>query len=204
MKDAIALSREIMNAHPDGVRSLFQRYGIGAKVTPRTIILASQAFGDEFVAELYKLHRGGKNYDGISSLGYSSGLIDYSSSLWDGASATQYDVSGNLLSGTSTQQIVSGQTESNGSFWDRFKGIFSDVAGIVNTGVNTYNAVKTGSTAQTTEQAQTQAQIEAQRYAMELQAQQEAAATKTRQYLIVGVILVVLVVAAVLIFRKRK
>ncbi len=61
MNDAITLSREILNAHPTGVRSLFQRYGIGAEPTPRSIVLATAAFGQAFVTDLYALSQSGVN-----------------------------------------------------------------------------------------------------------------------------------------------
>jgi hypothetical protein len=81
--------------------------------------------------------------------------------------------------------------------------IFGKVAGVVNVGAETWNTIKTGQTPQTNAQAAQDAMIQQQQFALNLQAQQEAASAKTRQYLIVGGILVLVVVAAVFIFRKK-
>jgi cobalamin biosynthesis Mg chelatase CobN len=91
----------------------------------------------------------------------------------------------------------------SGSWLDSFSNIFNKAAGIVTTGVNTYNAVRTGQTSESTQNALTASQIQAQQAALEIQAQQEASRQKVTQYVIVGVILVVVIVAAVLIFKKK-
>ena len=190
MKEAIILSRQILSAHPNGVRSLFLRYGIGAEPTPRSIILATQAFGQPFIEDLLEVASSGNNVIGSGPLYQPQ--VDY-------LSMAQYGYDTNIA----TAPLNTGTDTSKKSTLDSFIDIFNKAAGVVTTGVNTWNSVKTGQTSQTTDQATQNAQIQMQQTALALQAQKDAASAKTQQYLIVGGILVLVVVAAVFIFRKK-
>ena len=191
MKEAIILSRQILSAHPNGVRSLFLRYGIGAEPTPRSIILATQAFGQPFIADLSEVAESGNNVIGSGSLYQPQ--VDY-------LSMAQYGYDPTIA----TAPLNTGTTgTAKKSTFDSFLDIFDKAAGAVTTGVNVWNSVKTGQTSQTTDQATANAQLQMQQTALALQAQQDADSAKTRQYLIVGGILVLVVVAAVFIFRKK-
>ena len=194
MKEAIILSRQILSAHPNGVRSLFLRYGIGAEPTPRSIILATQAFGQPFIADLSEVAESGNNVIGSGSLYQPQ--VDY-------LSMAQYGYDPTIATAPLNTGTLAPAAKS--SFWtfDNLSKVFNNVGSLVSTGANIYNTVTTGQTAQTTDQAAQTAQLQAQQYALELQAQQDAASAKTRQYLIVGGILVLVVVAAVFIFRKK-
>jgi hypothetical protein len=191
MKEAIILSRQILSAHPNGVRSLFLRYGIGAEPTPRSIILATQAFGQPFIEDLSAVAESGNGYTGSSYSWMPTTSIDY----MDLAKGDDY-VTPNFNASTDT-------TKKKGFSFDSLLDVFGKVAGVVNVGADTWNTIKTGQTPQTNAQAQQEAAFQQQQFAMNLQAQQEAASAKTRQYLIVGGILVLVVVAAVFIFRKK-
>lgn len=195
MKNAITIVREIQSANPTGLRSLFVRYGIGANPTPRNVILASMAFGDAFTEDLYALYPDkGNNFTGTNLLNTNyleSGLLNYDNSLIfdSGYSPQQFDLSGNVVSS-------GGSTKSG---LDSFKEIFTSVADMIGTGVNTWNAVKTGKTVQTTEQQQADNQL----LALQMQQEQESAAAKTRQIYTVGAILIVVVLAGIFIARRR-
>ena len=147
MNDAISLSREILNAHPTGVRSLFLRYGIGAEPSPRSMVLASAAFGQAFTNDLYTLARSGNNYDGtedpfyipelddpsgsVSGLTIDPGLINYNNSSIYGAGYTpvKYDLSGNPVNAPVTSTVK------NTSFAD-FTKSFQNILGLIGTTVN--------------------------------------------------------------------
>lgn len=194
MKDAIMVSRAILNAHPEGVRSLFRRFNIGAEPTPRTIILASQAFGPQFTSELAALYPAA-NYTGLDL-----DLSSFNSTPVDYAAMAEYGYDPALATAPLN---VNGQASPKTSWLDSIIGVFNKVTPTILQGVNVVNAVKTGSTPQTTDQAAVQAQIAQQQYALQMQAEQEAAAAKTKQYLVLGGILILVVVAAVFIFRKK-
>jgi hypothetical protein len=193
MKEAIILSRQILSAHPNGVRSLFLRYGIGAEPTPRSIILATQAFGQPFIDDLSAVATGGNDYTGSGSLYQPQ--VDYLSMAQSG-----YDQN---LATAPLNTGTTDTTKKKGFNLDSILNVFGKVAGVVNVGAETWNTIKTGQTPQTNAQAAQDAMIQQQQFALNLQAQQEAASAKTRQYLIVGGILVLVVVAAVFIFRKK-
>jgi hypothetical protein len=192
MKEAIILSRQILSAHPNGVRSLFLRYGIGAEPTPRSIILATQAFGQPFIEDLSEVASSGNGYTGSGPLFQPQ--VDY-------LSMAQYGYDQNIA--TAPLNASTGTTKKKGFSFDSLLDVFGKVAGVVNVGADTCNTIKTGQTPQTIAQAQQEAALQQQQFAMNFQAQQEAASAKTRQYLIVGGILVLVVVAAVFIFRKK-
>ncbi len=229
MNDAIALSREILNAHPTGVRSLFRRYNLGMEPDPRSMVLATAAFGPAFTNDLYALYKSGHNYDGTdeltaasndlfygsadtsnlqSGLGGASGslldpgLINYNDSLIYPAGTTPVKYT---LSGTPVSTPVAA-TKTNTSF-ENFSKSFNNVLGLigstVTTGANIYNTVKTGQTAQTVNQGATNAQSALTQSAAQIQLEQAAAAAKTKQMLIIGVVLIGVILAGFLVFRKR-
>jgi hypothetical protein len=215
MNDAIRLSREILNAHPTGVRSLFLRYGIGAEPDPRSIVLAAGAFGQAFINDLYALQNSANNYTGEEDfsglesgvyggggLAYDWGLINYNDSLIfpAGYVPPKLDLSGNIVN----QPVPA--TKKNTSFAD-FSKSFNNILGLigntVNAGANIYNTVKTGQTQQTTNMTTSQAQAAMQQSAAQVQLDKETAAAKNKQIMIIGGVLVVVVLVMFLIFRKR-
>jgi hypothetical protein len=195
MNNAINIVREIQNANPSGLRSLFARYGIGAETSPRNVILATMAFGTEFINELYQLYpERGNNFTGNDFSTMESGLINYNDSLifGSGYQPQKFDMMGNTVKDSATGT-------KKGFSLDSFTDIFNSVAGMVGTGVNTYNAVKSGQTVQTPQQQQANAEM----LRLQMQAEQEAADAKSRQLYIVGAVLVVVVILAVVIFKRK-
>ena len=195
MNEAISIVRRIQNANPTGLRSLFLRYGIGADTTPRNVILATMAFGDAFTAELYSLDNGQHNFDGTGvNSTLESGLLNYNDSLIFGTGYTpqQFDLSGNVVS-------TPASTSNSGNGLAKFTSIFNSVAGLVSTGANIFNQVKSGQTVQTPEQQQANAQL----LQAQMQQDQATADAKNKQMLIIGAVLVLVLLAGFLIFRKR-
>lgn len=184
MKRALTIGQLIANAYPADTRLLFQKYGISVEPTGKTILDAYLVHGTPFLAELVQI--ASKSVSKFSSI---DGVLKLETDkvLAVGAAATAKANAESASSGSWIDKVFNtftkaGETLSVASgAWETISGIFSG-----NKAVDTGNAT-----------------LQTEIYKLQLEAQKEAEASRTKTYLLIGAGVLVAIIAFIM-YQKRK
>ncbi|MHA7109247.1 hypothetical protein ACRTDU_03925 [Sunxiuqinia elliptica] len=187
MKRALKIGQLIANAHPDRVRLLFDRYGITAQPSGKTILDGYLVYGEPFLHDLFQIA-----YEGMSQF---SGIYELETDK--------------LLAGAQAKVDAVTTAQEKSSIWDGLSNIFGKAGDFLSSGVGIYNSISGllgGKKVDTGTSTSSEAQLELEKELIRLQVEQQNQAQQNqfKTYLLVGAGLIVVVLLAAMFIKSSK
>lgn len=189
---SLIIGQLIANAHPVDVRLLFQRYGITAPPTGKTILDAYLVHGAPFLTELAAI--ADQNKSRFSAMAQAEPLETNKLILYADGKAAQ---------GTAAQTA---DTAAKVSWTDKLFSVFDTAGQTLTTVSGAWDKISnifTGNKTVATGSADANAALQAEMYRLQNEAANEAAANSTKTYLLIGGGILVLVLIGFMYFKNK-